>query len=89
MLNRKKFKSFPESQQSPSRTSGTFTVNRQAQVIMFRPRRPKSWNDDNIKEWTGQSMSSLLRIVDDSGRWAVIAADAPQWRLDVTGILVS
>ena len=45
----------------------------------------------NIKEWTGQSMSSLLRIADDRGRWAVIAADASvcwstQRRLDVMGI---
>ena len=28
------------------------------------------------QEWTGQSMSSLLRIVDDRGRRAVIAVDA-------------
>ena len=33
----------------------------------------KSWKD--IKEWTGQSMSSLQRIVDDRGRSPVIAAD--------------
>ena len=37
-----------------------------------RPR--KSWRD-NIKEWTGQSLSSLLRIADDLKR-----------RLDVTGV---
>ena len=37
-----------------------------------RPRR--SWKD-NTKEWTGQSMSSLLRIADERVRWAVIAAD--------------
>ena len=37
-----------------------------------RPR--KSWNDNN-KEWTGQSMSSLLRIGDDKSCWAVITAD--------------
>ena len=52
-----------------------------------RPR--KSWKD-NIKEWTGWSMSSWLHITDDRGRWAVISADAyagvPQRRLDVTGI---
>ena len=35
----------------------------------------KSWND-NIKEWTGRSMSSLLPIADDKGRCAGIAADA-------------
>ena len=44
----------------------------------------------NIKEWTGQSMSSFLRSADDRGQLAVIAVDAsvgvPQRRLDVTGI---
>ena len=45
----------------------------------------KSWKD-NIKEWTGQSMSSLLCIVDDKGRWAVITSvGVPQRRLGVTG----
>ena len=39
-----------------------------------RGRSRKSWKD-NIKEWTGQSMSSLLRIEGDRGRCAVIAAD--------------
>ena len=39
----------------------------------WRPR--KSWKD-NIKEWTGQSMPSLLRIADDRDRWPVIASDA-------------
>ena len=34
-----------------------------------------SWKD-NIKEWISQSMSSLLRIEDDKGRWAVVAAAA-------------
>ena len=29
----------------------------------------RSWKD-NIKEWTSQSMSSLLHIADDRGRWA-------------------
>ena len=29
---------------------------------------------DNIKKWIGQPMSSLLRIADDRGRCAVIAA---------------
>ena len=37
--------------------------------------RGKSWKD-NIKEWTGQSMSSSLRIADDRSRWAVITAEA-------------
>ena len=37
-----------------------------------RPR--KSWKDD-IEEWTGQSMSSLLHMMDDRGR-SVIATDA-------------
>ena len=55
-----------------------------------RRRRPrKSWKD-NINEWTGQSMSSLLRIPDDRGRLAAIAADAfievLQRRLGVMGI---
>ena len=36
-----------------------------------RPR--KSW-DYNINEFAGQSMSSLLRIQDDGGRWVVIAS---------------
>ena len=48
----------------------------------------KSWKD-NIKEWTGRSMS-LLRIADGRGRWAVITADpsvgTPQRRLGVTGV---
>ena len=57
-------------------------------TVHGRPR--KSWKD-NIKEWTGQSMSSLLRIADNRIRWVVIAADAhlsecPQRRLGVTGI---
>jgi len=51
-----------------------------------RPR--KSWKD-NIKEWTGQSMSSLLRVAEDRDRWATIAAEAsvgvPQRRLGVMG----
>ena len=34
-----------------------------------------SWKD-NIKEQTGRLMSSLLHIMDDRGRWAVITADA-------------
>ena len=38
-----------------------------------RPR--KSWKD-NFKEWTDQSMLSLLCIADDRGRWALIAPDA-------------
>ena len=41
-------------------------------VAEERPR--KSWKD-NIKEWTGQSVSSMLRITDDRGRWAVLAAE--------------
>ena len=32
--------------------------------------------EHNTKEWTGQSMSSLLLIADGRSRWAVIAADA-------------
>ena len=46
--------------------------------------------ENNVKEWTGQSMSSLLRIADDRGRWAVSAADTsgevPQPCMGVTGI---
>ena len=30
----------------------------------------------SIQEWTGQSMSSLLHIANDKGRWAVSAAHA-------------
>ena len=37
--------------------------------------RPRKSRKDNIKEWIGQSMSLFLHIVDDRGRWAVIAAD--------------
>ena len=41
-----------------------------------RRRRPrKSWRD-SIKEWTGQSLSSLLRIVDERIRLATITAVA-------------
>ena len=47
-----------------------------------RPR--KSWKD-YIKEWTGQSMSPLLRIADDRSRWEPITAEAsvgvPQQRV--------
>ena len=53
-----------------------------------RVRSRKSWND-GIKEWTGQSISSLLRIANDRGRWTVIAEDAfvgaPQRCLGATG----
>ena len=56
-----------------------------------RGRPHKSWKD-NIKEWTGQSMSSLLRIADDRGRWAVIAADVsvgvPQRGLGFSRVLL-
>ena len=34
--------------------------------------RPRKSRKDDIKEWTGQSTSSLLRIAYDRGRWAVI-----------------
>ena len=36
-----------------------------------RGRPCKSWKD-NINEWTDQSMSSLLHITDDRGRWTVM-----------------
>ena len=50
----------------------------------------KLWKD-NIKEWTGQSKSRLLRIAADvESRWAVIVTDASvgelQQRLGVMGI---
>ena len=52
-------------------------------------RSRKSWKD-NIKEWTGQSISSLLRTADDRSWWAVITAEAsvgvPQRRLGVMWI---
>ena len=35
----------------------------------------KSWND-NFKEWTSQSLSSLLHVADDRGRRATITAEA-------------
>ena len=54
-----------------------------------RGRLSKSWKD-NIEEWTGQSMSSLLCIADDRRQWTVKAVDAsvgvPQRRLGVMGI---
>ena len=53
--------------------------------------RPCKSCKDNIKEWTGQSISSLLRIADDRSRWAVITVDAfvgvRQRRLFVTALL--
>ena len=43
-----------------------------------------------MKEWTGQSFSSLQRIADDICRWATITAEesviVPQRRLGVTGV---
>ena len=52
-----------------------------------RPRKP--WKN-NIKEWTDQSVSPLVRIADDISRWAAIRAEAsvgvPQRRLSVTRI---
>ena len=54
-----------------------------------RARPGESWKN-NIKKWTGHSMSSLLHIADDRGQWAVISTDAsaevPQRRLGVMGI---
>ena len=40
-----------------------------------RGRPSRSWKD-NVKEWTGQSLSSLLRIASDRNRWATIKAGA-------------
>ena len=52
--------------------------------------RPHKSCKDNNKEWTGQPVSSLLRLADDRGRWTVAAASTsvgvPQRRLGVTGI---
>ena len=49
--------------------------------------KPRKLWKANIKVWTGQSMSLLLRITNDRGRWAVITADAsvgvPERRLGV------
>ena len=42
-------------------------------VYLGRPR--KSWKD-NIKEWTIQSMSSLLRVAEDRRRWAAVTQEA-------------
>ena len=51
--------------------------------------RQRKWWKDNIKEWTGLSMSSLLRVADDRRRWAAITAEASvggtQRPLGVTG----
>ena len=41
----------------------------------YKGRLGKSWKDI-IKEWTGQSLSSLLRIANDKGRWVAIATVA-------------
>ena len=38
--------------------------------------RPHKSKTDNIKEWTGQSLSSLLYIADDGSLWVTIAANA-------------
>ena len=50
----------------------------------------KSWKG-SIKQWTGQSRSSLLRIAYYRSRWAVITAEAsvglPQRRLGVADIV--
>ena len=57
--------------------------------------RPRKSRKDNIKEWTGQSMSSLLCIADERDRWAVISAAVNGFvgiherRLGVTGISYS
>ena len=52
--------------------------------------RPRKSRKDDIMKWTGQSMSSMLCIADDRGRWAVITSDASggvlQRRLDLTDI---
>ena len=41
-----------------------------------RRRRLHNSRKDNIKEWTGQSMSSFVHIADDRSRLAVVTADA-------------
>ena len=38
--------------------------------------RPRKSRKDNIKEWTGQSMSSLLRIAEDMRRCVATTAEA-------------
>ena len=43
-----------------------------------RGRPCKSWKD-NIKEWAGQSMSSMLRVEEDRRRWVAITAEASVW----------
>ena len=43
-----------------------------------------SWRD-NIKEWTGLSLSSLLCIADDRFRWAAMTTEASEeYSTDVT-----
>ena len=53
---------------------------------------------DNVKEWTGQPLSSLLRIADERSQWGVdvksmdknitaeVSAGKPQRRLSVTEV---
>ena len=49
----------------------------------------KSWRD-NIKEWTGQLLLSLLCITDDRSQWDAIAVEAsvrvPRQHLGVMGV---
>ena len=49
-----------------------------------RSRPRKSWKD-SIVEWTGQPMSSLLRVPEDRRRWAAITAESSVGCLGVTG----
>ena len=50
---------------------------------------PRKSSKDNIEEWTGQSMSSLLRVAEDRRRLSAVtlesAVGVPQRRLGVTG----
>ena len=41
-----------------------------------RRERPRKSRKDNVKEWTGQSISSLLRITDDGSQWEATIAEA-------------
>ena len=60
-------------------------------VLCHKPNYKKRWKvfieeeeRDNIKEWTGQSLSSLLRFADDWSWWAAIIIEAsPKYSFDV------
>ena len=50
-------------------------------MVEEEDRVAKSWKG-NIKDWTGRSLFSLLRVVDDIRRWATINAEVSVEVLD-------